>query len=239
MYQVMILKNCLLKTSFLLTLLLCLSGTETAVAQSGHVEINELTVETQRMAPETDKMTMIWWVPEEFWQAIFAQDPATTKAQAEEFLSALRPYTLFVVVDGNFGSFGAVNYKSEETIRETIQLLDAQGTSYRPLVNQNVGASTKNLLSIMRPILSNMLGQMGQNMHFFLFPAKNKAGQRLLDPRTEGSFSIKLAESAFKWRLPLGSLLAPKVCPVDGERLNGAWKFCPWHGGKLIIRPAR
>jgi hypothetical protein len=34
-------------------------------------------------------MTMVWWIPEEFWQATLAEDPTTSKAQAEEFLDRI------------------------------------------------------------------------------------------------------------------------------------------------------
>ena len=78
-----------------------------------------------------------------------------------------------------------------------------------------------------------MIGPMGQNMHVFLFPAKDKKGQDIAAAKREGFFSVKLDKREFKWRLPLGSLLRQKVCSVDGEKLNGAWKFCPWHGTEL------
>jgi len=49
----------------------------------------------------------------------------------------------------------------------------------------------------------------------------------------EGGFSVDLEGKAYTWRLPLGALLTRKTCPVDGEKLSGAWKFCPWHGKTL------
>ncbi|MCA1558049.1 MAG: hypothetical protein LC731_05860, partial [Acidobacteria bacterium] len=146
------------------------------------------------------------------------------------------PYTLFVVVDGKIGAYGGVTYKSEQVIRDSIQLIDSQGAIYRPLAKESVDAETASLLSLMKPVLSNMMGQLGQNMNFVLFPAKDKAGQQLLAARREGAFTVKMGESTFKWRLPLGSLLPPKVCPVDGEQLNGAWKYCPWHGKELLLK---
>jgi hypothetical protein len=145
----------------------------------------------------------------------------------------LRPYMIIVAIDGKIGNFGGVTYKPEPTIRNSIQVIDNQGNSYRPLSNEEIDADTKNFLSMMQPVLANMLGPMGQNMHFYLFPPKNKAGQDIASAKKEGAFSLILDKRQFNWRLPLGSLLAPKICPVDGEKLSGAWKFCPWHGAEL------
>ena len=205
-------------------------------AQDRKVDINALVQETQKMSDKSGEMTLIWWIPEEFWRASFDQDPNMTAAQTEEFIKVLRPYMLIVAVDGNIGSFGGVTYKSEATIRGSIQVIDSQGTRYRPLSSENIDADTKNFLAMMKPVFVNMLGPIGQNMHFFLFPAKNTMGQNIAVAKSEGAFSVKLDQRVFKWRLPLGALLSAKICPVDGEKLGGAWKFCPWHGVELTYR---
>ena len=202
-------------------------------AQDRKVDINALVQETQKMSDRSGEMTLIWWIPEEFWRASFEQDPNMTAAQTEEFIKVLRPYMLIVAVDGNIGTFGGVTYKSETTIRGSIQVIDSHGTRYRPLSNENIDANTKNFLAMMKPVFVNMLGPIGQNMHFLLFPAKNTMGKNIAVAKSEGAFSVQLDKRVFKWRLPLGSLLPAKICPVDGEKLSGAWKFCPWHGAEL------
>jgi hypothetical protein len=203
------------------------------LCQATQVDITALTQETQRMSQKADEMTMVWWIPEEYWRVSFAQNPAVTEAQSEELLKTLRPYTVVVAVDGTIGSFGGVTYTPETTLRNSIQLVDEQGNAYRPLSDPEIDADTKNFLVMMKPALASVLGPIGQNMHFFVFPAKGKGGKQIADAKKEGAFSLRLAGKEFKWRLPLGSLLPPKTCPVDGEKLNGAWKFCPWHGSKL------
>jgi hypothetical protein len=213
--------------------LLIFGWMNSSFAQDIKIDINAIVQETQRTSRSADEMTLIWWIPEDFWQVSFEQNPDTTAAQIEKFMKVLRPYMVIVAVDGKIGSFGGVTYKSESTIRNSIQLIDNQKNNYRPLSNEKVNADIKNFLSMMKPVLANMLGPMGQNMHFFLFPPKNKAGQEIADAKKEGTFSVKLDKREFKWRLPLGSVLAPKICPEDGEKLSGAWKFCPWHGVEL------
>jgi len=86
---------------------------------------------------------------------------------------------------------------------------------------------------MIKPVIVNTLGPLGQNMHFFLFPAKNKSGRNIADAKKGGVFSVRLGEREFKWRLPLGSLLPPKICPRCGEKLSGAYKYCPYDGTPL------
>lgn len=54
-----------------------------------------------------------------------------------------------------------------------------------------------------------------------------------IDVKKEGKFSMLMDKTEYKWRLPLSSLLPPRLCPIDDEKLNGAWKFCPTHGVEL------
>ncbi|UCG51919.1 MAG: hypothetical protein JSW58_17430 [Candidatus Latescibacterota bacterium] len=202
-------------------------------AQDEKVDINALVQEIQKMSDETDEMTLVWWIPEEFWLVSFAQDPSVTETQTQEFLSVLRPYTIIAVVDGTLGPFGGVTYRPEAEIRSTIRIKDNQGTRYQPLGEDEVGADTKSLLAMMKPVFVNMFGPMGENMHFVIFPAKDKEGRRIGEAKREGAFSVSLGEREFRWRLPLGSLLPPKICPTCGEKLSGAYGFCPWDGAEL------
>ena len=185
------------------------------------------------MQQQADQMTLVWWIPEEFWWVSSAQDPTVTKAQTENLINVLRPYTLIIIVDGKIGPFGGVTYKPEAEIRAGVQIKDSQENYYRPLNEDKINADAKNFLSIMKPIFANMLGPMGQNMHFFFFPAESKNGNKIAEAKKEGAFSVKLREREFRWRLPLGSLLPPKTCPGCKEKCSGAWNFCPWCGTKL------
>ena len=148
-------------------------------AQEIKVDINALIQETQKTSRSVDELNLIWWIPEDFWRASFEQNPNMTAAQIEEFIKVLHPYTMIVAVDGKVGSFGGVTYESESTIRNSIWLVDKQRNKYRPLSNERVDADMKNFLSMMKPVLVNILGPLGQNMYFFLFPSKTKAGHEI------------------------------------------------------------
>jgi len=202
-------------------------------SQENKIDISALTQETQKMQQQADQMTLVWWIPEEFWWVSSAQNPTVTKAQTENLIDVLRPYILIIIVDGNIGPFGGVTYKPEAEIRAGIQIKDSRGNYYHPLSEDKIDADTKNFLSIMKPIFVNMLGPMGQNMHFFLFPAEDKNARRIAQAKKQGAFSVKLDEREFRWRLPLGSLLPPKTCPGCKEDCSGAWNFCPWCGTRL------
>ena len=85
-----------------------------------------------------DEMTMVWWIPEEFWQVSFEQNPNIEKAEAELYMDYLRPYTLIVVAHGKIGSFGLIIYKTETFIRNNIRIIDSQGISYSPVDDEKI-----------------------------------------------------------------------------------------------------
>jgi len=213
--------------------LLILAVAAAAPLESSKVDLSEFTRDSQKWSQDGDKMIMVWWIAEEFWKVSAAKNPNTTEAQAGEFVKAVHPYTLVVVLDAKIGPFGAPTYAPEEEIRSRVQLKDADGTLYRPIAEEELGGDVKNLMAMMKPIFVNMIGPMGSNMHFFAFPAETKNARRIVEATQDGKFSVLLGEGEFKWRTPLDALVSPKTCPKCKENMSGAFKFCPWDGTKL------
>jgi hypothetical protein len=179
-------------TKTLLIAIFLLTFTGTALAQANKIDLNALVEETQKDSDNPDEMTLVWWVPEAFWKASFEQDKEITPKQAEEFMKILRPYIVVIVVDGKIGTFGSMTYKTEALIKNNIQLTDGKGNSFRPLADEKISSEAKTMLSMMKPVLVNMLGAIGQNMHFVLFQAQNAKSEHIINVMKEGSFSVKL-----------------------------------------------
>jgi len=213
------------------TLLLLLSVT--MFSQKVKIDVDALIDETQISGNNENDMKIIWWIPIEFWQAIFESEQGMTQEQIDGILTVLKPYTMVAVVDGKIGPFGGVTYIPLEKIKESILLVDQKGVKHEPIKEKNINTNTQNLMSSFKPILKNMLGTMGENMHFFVFPDQDKKNERLNDPAQKGKVMLQLFEEEYSWNTPLGSVVAPKFCPIDNAKMNGSWDYCPWHGDKL------
>ncbi|MDD5254948.1 MAG: hypothetical protein PHR11_02705 [Candidatus Omnitrophica bacterium] len=196
-------------------------------------DFNALIQETQKKSDKSGEMSFVWWIPLEYWEYSFAQNPSVGPQQAERVVSVFKPYTLIAVVDGTMGQYGAVTYRPEEEVRRHVKLRDSKGLDYSPLAEADVSVEAKSFLAAMKPVLSSVLGPMGQNMYFFLFPARDNGGQEISNAKKQGQLSVFLGEREFTWKLPLSSVLPPKSCPVCGAKVSGAYSFCPWDGAKL------
>ncbi len=202
--------------------------------KTNKIDLNLLRKQTQKLSNNVDnKIQMVWWIPIEYWETILRDDDSMDEKQIEEFTAMLSDYEIVAVLDGDMSLFGSVSYKPKNKIENNLSIITQNNTSYTPLPDDKINMETKLILSIIQPIIINMLGGMGENLHFFSFPAKNDKKQRILDPLSYSDFVIKLFDVEYKFKLPLSALLPKKKCPVDGELMNGAWKYCPWHGKKL------
>jgi hypothetical protein len=210
-----------------------LGSWQRAAAQDQKPNPTEIVRETFKVSNEAGEMNMVWWLPDEFWKASVAANPSATQAQLDIFLKVVHPYFIVGVGSGRLGSFGAINYRTEAEIRGLVQLKDNEGNIYKPTPEDKIDASVPALLGLMKPGLVNTVGPLGENIHFYVFPGSTKDGARICDPMKEGACEVDLGERAFKWRLPLGSLLPKQKCPTCGETLSGAYKYCPYDGTKL------
>ncbi len=184
-----------------------------------------------KMSLDSSNQTVIMWMPTEFPQIGAAKQGATAEmlGQIEQ---VLRPYLILFVASGTSGPFGAITPLPVAEIREMIQLVDSDGTRYRPINDEDMNADAKKFARSLGPALSANFPE-GQEGNVIVFPGTTEKGELIADSTKEGSFSIRLAENEFTWRLPLGALVPSKLCPIDGEELSGSWKFCPWHGSRL------
>ena len=206
---------------------------ETSAADSS--EVDDLLRETQKSVSGNHRIGVVWWIPTEFWEAS-AKRMGNSAERAREMFASLRDYTIVCVAVGKVG-VGNINWFPEGDVRAATSLRDSAGMNYRTAAQ--LSSDAQGLLSVMKPVLSNILGPMGQNIQFLIFPAKTSAGNAISDPRRPGSFSVVISdllgqkESVFGWQLPLTSLTPPRFCPVGHERVQANWKYCPWHGNPL------
>lgn len=197
------------------------------------IDLDAFISETQQTSKKADEMVLVWWIPEEFWKAALLQDRSVKPTDVTALSDLIHPYTLVAVVDGTVGHMAGITYRPGAETIAAIHVKDATGKLYAPLDEKNINPDISNLLAVFKPIMANMIGPMGKNMHFLAFENKDKAGARIFDPRKEGAFIVTLRDTEFRWKLPLASLTLPVACPKCGERLNGTYKFCPWDGTKL------
>lgn len=197
-----------------------------------NVSFDHFTTETQFSSDNMDFLEMIWWLPTEFWKIIYANDPTFGQEEVDEIVSLVDNYVLAIVIKGRIGLFGGVNYQSFEDLKLHVQA-KYKNEQLQMVENSNLDTDLQNLLSIMKPIMANMLGNMGQNLHFFVFESpKNK---KVLPVNALSNDLLEFSMDGFRAdaNLPLSSLLLEKVCPEDKALLNGKWNFCPFHGKKL------
>lgn len=197
------------------------------------VDMNDLLAETQINAGGSDTLELHLWLPLEFWKVSMSQDPSIDKGQVNDFLKVLEPYTMVAVVDGRFGLFGSIVYEELDTIRDNYRMMDKDGKLYAPLKEESLNDEVQLLLGMFKPMMSSMLGQMGQNLQFFVFNNQDENGDRIFSPYVENSTRVQYKGKVRKWKTPFGALLKKKKCPVDEELHNGAWEYCPYHGEKL------
>jgi hypothetical protein len=202
-------------------------------ARAQDVDVNELIRDTQLTSQAANEILLIWWLPTEFWAASMKTNPTVTPAQIDEVRQVVQDYVLVAIADGKMGPFGGVAFRREEDFRAKLTIVDAAGNKYPPLSPEQLKPDLINLLGAMGPVLTNMIGQLGANMHFYVFPANDADGKPIADAIGTGHFTVSYGEKSFRFRLPLGSLLAKKTCPKCSERLNGAYQFCPYDGTTL------
>lgn len=197
------------------------------------VDLDAMTTDIQRFSPDADRLTMVWWIPGEFWQVSILQEPGGTQEAADEFAAAMDGFVVVAVVDGSLTAFGTPKFVPPAQTRNLVTLTDANGQPARPVPEAQLNEEMQGLLGILEPLMVQMLGPMGQNMAFLVYPDDNGQGGRLVDPTTDGNLQVMVGPDEYNIETPLPSLLEPVSCAECSREFQGNYKFCPFDGEGL------
>lgn len=216
---------------FLLTFILVFFLTTANSQKLKPTSTNDLVMECMKNNGEGANKQMTIGFPYNFWEIIGEQMKVSPEF-VENIVTQMKDYMMFCVVDYTTTSSG-INFKTDEEIRKSIKLTDSSKNVLKPLADTDISADAKKLLQNLKPLMAQMLGQFGEGMRIYLFKPKKLNGQSAFNVLTKNNFTLSWNTTSLNWQLPLSSVLPPKFCSIDNEKMKGNWEYCPIHGIKL------
>ena len=198
---------------------------------------NALIRDLQRQSQSHERMTLVLWLPPEFWRASLDSQGRMTPQSIDLFVKELEPFVVVAVADGQTGMLGSVNFAEPESLRSAVTIEVSDGKFLSALSDSEISPGVRNLTQMMGPVLGNMMGALGAHVAFLVFPGIDKAGHPTVNASKEGMFIVHVGTIAMRYQLPLGSLLPPMIDAKSGETFPGNYHFNPFTGVKLSPAP--
>ena len=186
------------------------------------VSMNDLTSDLMIMDQKEERIVQSLWLPPVYWKVSLQNSEYKNTSMPDMMMNILKGYSIFAVLDIDIDKF---SYGVKKNV--VVEITDQNNNKKTPLKEETLPKDVSLLVNQLKPSISQMLGQYGANLTFFVFDADG------LDPNANKDFEIKINDTALTYKLPLAGLVKNKVCPEDKEELNGSWDYCPWHGKKL------
>jgi hypothetical protein len=201
----------------------------TAASQAANVE--DVIRDTQRTSIEGDTFSLVWWIPKQFWDESLKSNPGVPQAMRAQITSVMGEYNIVALLRASSvaGIMGDIKPR-DELVKNT--RVEIGGKLIEPLQAEQIAPAAAALLSQVKPMVAASMGQMGQGMEFVVYPGKVD-GKPLVDAGQPGALAITFYGRKFQWRLPLGSLLPPKVDRKTGEDFPGNYLYNPFTGDRL------
>jgi hypothetical protein len=196
--------------------------------------VAEILRETQRTTQANGEITMVMWMPQQFWEESMKGNPALTAEGRAQVLAPLADYALFGVMRAKVGAAGLTDIQPKTELVKNLKV-EVNGKAVQPLAPESIAPGAQMLLSTMKPAMTSMGGPAMAGLEFVVFPAKAD-GKPLIDAMQAGTLQVWLYDQTYRWRTPLGSLLPAKVDAKTGEEFPGNYSFNPFTGEKLNLR---
>jgi hypothetical protein len=206
-----------------------------------NVRLDALAQDTQAVpdgAPQSH-MALTWWVPYEYWSVAFLADKSLQPDAKAQVLGMLKGFSLIAVVQADINELGMFTFYDQAEVASAMKVTLGGGTAARELRPKgDVGPELTQLLGFLKPVLTAAIGNMGANMHFFVFDDVAAGGEgRVLDPYVASTLNVALRTKAGADLLgtietPLDALFVPRLC-ANGKPAHVSWSYCPWDGKPL------
>jgi hypothetical protein len=193
--------------------------------------VEDILRETQRLVSADGHVSMVWWMPLEFWEGSLANNPDLPEQARNELLEAMAPYTVVALMRADTAGSGLGEIKSKEDLRNNTRFT-INGKTLQVLPADKVSQPATLIIAQLKPVLAQAAGQLGEALEFLVFPA-GEGDKLLVDPTMPGNLTINFYGRDYKWRLPLGSLLPPKTDKATGEEFPGNYEYNPYTGRKI------
>lgn len=203
-----------------------------ALAAASHAaNVDEVVRDTQRTSIEGDTVSLVWWIPEQFWDESLKGSAAVPQAMRTQITSVMGEYNIVALLRASTAGGGVGDARPKDELLKNTRV-EIGGKLVEPLPSEQIAPAALVLLSQLKPMLTQTMGQMGQGMEFLVYPGKAD-GKLLVDAAQPGALAITFYGKKYQWRLPLGSLLPPKVDRKTGEDFPGNYQYNPFTGDKL------
>jgi len=217
----------------LLMVITFLIGFSSFCQENIKVDVVDYIKEVQIWKKQGNNMSFTFWIPTSYWEIALKDSPSVSPGYVNYISSLFQDYVFICALDLEINTNATMTYTLEQDLRNSISIVDGNGMDYFPLENDQITEEVFLMSESLSPMFAQMLGQMGEGMHFYFFEIKDKQGNNIIDEYTKGEFTVKHSNHDFKFQLPLVCLLPPKTCPKDGAEMKGNWNYCPFHGEKL------
>src|SRR3954465_958770 len=107
----------------LLGLLIC----RPLAADNPKQQLNAIVRETQKQGSRAGRITVVWWMPTEFWQTALRANGTVPADEINEAIAALSDVNVLLLVDAKIGALAVMDYTPAADLQKNFSVIDAAG----------------------------------------------------------------------------------------------------------------
>ena len=179
-------------------------------------------------------VVQFWWLPTEYCVAS-AHELGLSPAEVETVRRIFQDYLLVGALDIPI----AEGAPKPATIAEIVQRIEVWRGAQQLRVLREVNPTLVERAPQLSYAFKTSLQPLGVALRILPLPNVDRAGQPILSGDRAGELRILYRPSEggdpveLRWHGPLTSVVGAATCPVDGEKLDASFAYCPYHGSEL------
>ncbi|WP_299488159.1 hypothetical protein [Acaryochloris sp. IP29b_bin.137] len=187
-------------------LVIGLGSQHVALSQSSSMN-DVISQDITRIKQTNNQLTMVVWFAKEAIEKL-GKERSWSEERIQRISTRFEPYIMLAVLSGRQTEIGFFKFQDRTSVLEKVTIIDSAGKVYRPLDDsRSSDPFMKIFIPFMQGYMRQMAGELGGNMHFLLFSARDAKGNLIADPTQYGKLRVKVGDQQLQYKLPLNSLL--------------------------------
>jgi hypothetical protein len=169
----------------------------------------EIENETRKEFVTDGALTMVWWIPSEYFELVFDTAGSAIPAKLRDTqLREARAFSIVAVVDGRPPSGAGAGSKSDaprfrtaDEIRKSLKLVAPDGSEALPLTDAIAKQSAYPMNEQLARILLHVPAAAREEVRFFYFPTADASGAPKFTARSGGDLTLRYDGAPLQWHL--------------------------------------
>ena len=174
---------------------------------------------------------IVMFMTQEYWESTLEKNKDQLGMAYDLVMNNIKGRVTVMIIDMDMSNAASIKFADPKDMEANVKVrISKSGKTIEAPISSSEEA--KSMLTFIRPMLAQMMGQLGKGMYCQTYDITDKDGVSGFSVFEKGAIEVTYKGKSFKVATPLDSFHIPRKLP-NGKNAHISWDYDPWTGKKI------